>query len=565
MISKLKIIPFIVFIFFFGNLIAQVGQPKITEIATVENFEEHAFSTLPNTINFDLQKGTHFNDYTASYKKVAKAVLIIELYYNNLVNDNAQINFDISGESKTLEISELEPKAIYYLDFTDDFNTITNFPISITSTSNGTLLNASEIYFKVSYKIKYNLDPSRFFGSNTLNYTNVGPMNSVTQRRQVFNWVYSYGQPSKQPYIPYYQFELVRLYNTDNALVEPNMAGDIDWSNAMKINIESDLLDQNGNFSGFKLTVAEGTGLYAWRVRPVGNYYPGEFANPKNYYSSWSNTQNSFNFSDMKNPNSAGFFYLQDPDHQKNWIYSRTFSEENKVSESMGYANSLLQRKQTQTFIESQEQTFITQSIYDYQGRPTINTLPVPKNGNSSDNGLEGYESGAFQHSGQIFRDKHFDNGNATPQTMDQNTKTNYYQNNPDVAIGNANGYPYTISRFTNDGTQRVKEQSGVGLKHMIGTTNGSKTTQYSYGTASDDELLRLFGDEAPRGDKIKKTITTDPNGVSTISYTNIEGKVIATSLAYNDEDIFNGLNPDDNFDNTSFGVRRSIKNLYSR
>jgi hypothetical protein len=103
--------------------------------------------------------------------------------------------------------------------------------------------------------------------------------------------------------------------------------------------------------------------------------------------------------------------------------------------------------------------------------------------------------------------------------------------------VADAQGYAYTRNLYYDDGTNRSREQSGVGYTHRIAASpQTSKTVKTYYGTASETELIRLFGDEAPAGESVIKTITIDQNGTASVSYTSKEGKAIATCLSFQDQ-----------------------------
>lgn len=340
-----------------------------------------------------------------------------------------------------------------------------------------------------------------------------------------FNWNTTYVYPN-------YQFQLLRLYNNNSLKKDDKfISTTLDWSKAVLIETESDLKE-------LSLTIAEGTGFYAWRVRPIGTFYNGGIGHSGN----WGNWNGSApaNGSNVNLPSlgNVNYFFFLDPDDDINYIYSRTFTEENRIKESISYANSLLQEKQSQVYIPSDNTTITTQSIQDHLGRPALKTLPVPQNGK-----LSGYkENLVTTNGGELYSEKHFDvidkdeaidNVN-NPSIVDPSTPVgSYYSGNSDVP--SAQGYPYSRVVFYNDGTGRVKEQSGVGKEHMVGSLadGRGRTVKTFYSTPSQDELWALFGSESPNHEKVQKTITVDQNNIASITYTGSDGKVIATALSF--------------------------------
>lgn len=372
------------------------------------------------------------------------------------------------------------------------------------------------------------------------------PNVKIMDRLVTFYW-----QPNIVDAYPNYELQILKLYNTDESFDdEPNkITTIIDWSKALKVETQS----FNHKIS---LTIAEGTGYYIWRVRPIGNYFEGGIANNENY-GEWSNSCiNNTSVTLEKNTLTSGnnpipyAFYFTDPDENINWIYNRTFAEgdnENqantsgvKVSEGMNYADGLLRARQSQAYNNANHTTIVSQTISDYSGRPALTTLPVPIDG-----GLKGYKVGFVQTSSGLYTAADYDKGTYVdnPSTIkdDASSAFSYYSNtqvtlnaNADnTNVPNAEGYAFKRTKFKTDGTGRVDEESGVGKVHSLGSQIDGKgrTTRILFGTPSDDELIRMFGDEAPLSESVIKTITIDPNNVVSVTYTSKEGKTIATAL----------------------------------
>lgn len=405
---------------------------------------------------------------------------------------------------------------------------------------------ANSIRFEISYDIEYGIHAGTALAKPVLT-----PLGSTKQvgKQITFQWSANGYQ------FPNYELQLLRLFNNSNSTAssEKQITADIDWSKALKIETQS-------SNTSLTLTVAEGTGFYVWRVRPLGTYYDGGIANSQNYSeSNWSlNPGNangvSLQFVDATGLSYSGadasaYFYYEDIAADKNWIYSRVFTEENKVFENITYATPLLQARQTQAYRASKNKTVVTQTITDNSGRPALSTMGVPVSGKVGD-----YKKAFVQKEGTtaLYSVKDFDQASnyKTPSRVNQNqTPLSYYSDqNPDVNIPSAEGYPFQRTLFYNDGSQRVQEQSGVGKTHMIGNNqNGSgagKTVRTLYGTASETELVSLFGDEAPSHETVLKTVNIDQNNTASISYTSKEGNVIATCLSFQDGDEDNALDP---------------------
>ncbi len=456
--------------------------------------------------------------------------------------------------NKTLRITQDAPELIKTADILTTVNSnstgvlpvsITINSVSVSSASGNTLLQnfiADNQRLTVNVVREYHTDV-RYMNTNLV--TNPLIVNPVGITNRIVN--FSWQDPSQLSY-PNYEVQILKLYNTNPAFSNNlNQIGtEVDWSRALKVETQSFQKQIN-------LTIAEGSGYYLWRVRPIGTYYEGGIANSENYgqwsYALPTSTTNITlikNVLQSNNPTPYAF-YFTDPDENLNWIYSRVFTEGDdqnksdpsglKSSEGINYANGLLMPRQSQKYNSSENTTIVSQTMIDYSGRPALSTIPVPLQGN-----LNGYKLDFVKNtSGQLYTALHFDSDLKLndPDKVDNSNGGNFsYYSQYTTAVNNANvadakGYPFKRTRFKTDGTNRVTEESGVGEAHSLGLqTNGrGRTTQLLYCTPSDDELIRIFGDEAPLAESVIKTITIDQNNVASVSYTSKEGKTIATAL----------------------------------
>ena len=399
------------------------------------------------------------------------------------------------------------------------YKDITKIKLEVISLTNNSPATTAIVQVKIAIAVGYGIDVTNLPVNNA--------SQNINKKTILFNW-------SASPYIPNYEIELLRLYNVDKATAtnEKIITTKIDWSKALKVETQS-------NISSFRLTIAEGQGFYIWRVRPIGNYFPNGNGNSQNY-GNWSYGDPSAlqTLNATTTLASPFFFFADEVDNDKNFIYSRTFTEGNRNKEVISYANGLQQSKQTQSYLPSVKNKVTVQTIYDHLGRPVITTLPVPTDA-ATEQGLTGYkEKFALNGNNALYNPADFDTDtklNAPDPFKITATDFDYYSGKDNVA--SAEGYPFTRTLYYNDGTGRVKEQSGVGKKHMIREdpitkVKIGKTVKTLYSTSSEQELVRLFGKEAPDARSVLKTITTDQNGIASITYTSKEGKVIATCLS---------------------------------
>ncbi|MES2773902.1 MAG: hypothetical protein V4722_06940, partial [Bacteroidota bacterium] len=250
---------------------------------------------------------------------------------------------------------------------------------------------------------------------------------------------------------------------------------------------------------------------------------------------------------------------------EMNWQATTSYAEDGKRKTVISYFDGTLRTRQTVTkdnsvttqkagLTVSAPTTVVAETMYDYQGRPVIQILPAPTISNLIEythqvNSFAGVNPGALpKEVYDIF------NGSvcaaaaplliATAPTGPAATTaygaSNYYSpENPlvkgitgklmDPYIPNANGRPYTETRYAMDGSGRVDAQSGVGEAHKLGSGH---ETKYIYTQPDQNELDGLFGTDAGDRSHYFKTLVKDANGQYSVSYTDMYGKTIATALA---------------------------------
>ncbi len=449
-------------------------------------------------------------------------------------NKSSIANFKIENQTISyfsnvikLEIDANNPKSVYYLDLTKHGKSIlsSSFKIDVISISDVANVNTLHKKFKARVELIY--------GNNLLNNTTQLDGSPVISAKQVkFSWsnnVFS-------PIVPVnYEFQLLKLYNSDPSKTSQSaISTEIDWSKAMTLETK------NAN-TFLSLTLAEGTGFYAWRVRPIANYYEGGYANSLNKNENqWSYPSVRISKSLTKGAiNENSFFYFDDVDDNKNinYIYTRYFTEGGKIKESITYADGLQQVKQTQVYMPSKdidgtskESNIISQNFQDKSGRNALSTMPEPNTGK-----INGYKENYIKNEAtdKPYNIEDFDNNSSSIPQKIKTDKDYYGPTNLDLSIPDAQGFSLTKTKFSSDGSNRVAEQSGVGQTHMIG---GNHTNKTFFGTASDEELIKLFGDEAPADGTVFKTINQDPNGTQSVQYTSKEGQVIATGMIDDNE-----------------------------
>jgi RHS repeat-associated protein len=298
-----------------------------------------------------------------------------------------------------------------------------------------------------------------------------------------------------------------------------------------------------------------GKGYILYRVRGVGKINKGSDPYTTWKEGSWSSKGNPFTtvaeFT-KKFPNtSANEDFTAHSDDQLNWQFSASYAEDGKSKAVISYFDGSLRNRQSVTKSKTTDEIIVGESIYDYQGRPAIQVLPVPVESPKID-----YQSRFNLNSDhQPYTKNDFDEDNGTtciPATegMASNSSgaSNYYSvNNPNkdgqqAYLPDAQKYPFTQVEYTADNTGRVRSQSGVGETFKMG---GDHTTNYAYSSPEQVELDRLFGSEVGDALHYKKNMVMDPNGQVSISYLDPQGRVVATCLAGAKPE---NVNPIDNF-----------------
>ncbi|NII28739.1 hypothetical protein HB364_26900 [Pseudoflavitalea sp. X16] len=236
--------------------------------------------------------------------------------------------------------------------------------------------------------------------------------------------------------------------------------------------------------------------------------------------------------------------------HQNNlnWQAATSFAEEGKRKAVIQYFDGSLRGRQTVTKDNATNTTITAETFYDGEGRPGIQILPVPgistKIGYTPNLNLFAANTTLGLNTPQAANTDpaaYFDlQPVATPTSITPALQTGsgaalyYSASNPEKTtdanknIPDAEGYPYSVTRYTPDATGRIQAQSGVGAALQMGRGH---ETKYYYGTAAQEELDGLFGTEAGNYTHYFKNMVKDANGQMSVSYTDMHGRTIATAL----------------------------------
>lgn len=233
------------------------------------------------------------------------------------------------------------------------------------------------------------------------------------------------------------------------------------------------------------------------------------------------------------------------------WQVVTTFAEEGKSKKVVTFYDGSLRPRQVVTDLNTDDNTLVAETYYDYEGRATINVLPIPDPSNSLKFRplVNRFELDANWDGGDP--KEYYDNLEAGAiRLSDESGAGRYYSSNNVVGgihrnfIPDANGFAYTQMIYENDGLGRVRAQGGVGEQFALKKSNGDlneTVTRFFYSTPEQAELVRLFGKLSLEDGKeislagdashFQKQLVIDPNGQISVSYLDQEGRVRATGL----------------------------------
>jgi RHS repeat-associated protein len=275
------------------------------------------------------------------------------------------------------------------------------------------------------------------------------------------------------------------------------------------------------------------SGYLVYRVRPLRRKDQGVI------YGAWSISANEGSMAGVADTlNLSGKGYERD---LRYWSIHTTFMEEGKRRDMVSLFDGTNRERQTLTKIYSTGDIKVSQIFYDSAGRGVVNELSAPDVGINNWGYRENYTR---NEAGQPFSRADFDikgtNGGIGISRLKANTASGaakYFSSaNPqrtgaEALLPDANGYVFTQTEYTADQTGRISRQGNVGEKLGLGSGHEKK---YIYSVPSQEELDRLFGNEAGNHLHYKKKVEIDENGQLRVSYMNQSGRVVATAMQGN-------------------------------
>ncbi|MGD1848652.1 MAG: hypothetical protein ACFB10_24955, partial [Salibacteraceae bacterium] len=408
----------------------------------------------------------------------------------------------------TMTLNDNQPEQWYRHDFTIQYPNVSHFRIRVLHYTNSVSASVIRNQMRVRFRIE---EDYRFRVSSSTNTSLV----SVTSAGGPTTFKWSCDCP-----VSSYELQVLRLFNRNPSYTtdETVIQADIDWNAALSLEVHDSMA---------LLNLAEGSGYYLWRVRPIGNYYEGGLGNVINW-GPWDGAAPAVGSVIAGAASLPSRFFYTDPSDNKNYQYSRNFNGAGDHGEAIGFYTGLNHLQQSQAYRQADTSVVVKQNLRDFSGNSVLETMQVPLEKQALS-----YEEDFLQNaSNQLFTADHFDaDANyLSPEMAPNGDGGNYYSDaNPDPSVPNAEGYPYARTRYIADGSGRTEEIGQQGTHHTIGS--GHSTRLYYSGVA-DQELTSIFGEEAPLARTMRKTITIAPNGTPLITYTSNQGKTLATCLA---------------------------------
>jgi hypothetical protein len=270
----------------------------------------------------------------------------------------------------------------------------------------------------------------------------------------------------------------------------------------------------------FPNTFLEGKIVY--RVRAIGRFMPENVPQ----YGDW-----NYGYDKLTHTSTPAIVEINsDYETNHNWQSVTSFAENAKYKTVVSYHDGTGRNRQVVTHLSSEKRTLVAETLYDYEGNPTVNILPISLEGTN----LSYHENlNPFQGANPFSKANYDTDGASTALATTSGAAQYYSVNNTSNSrfaerLPDAGGFAYSRTTYLRDGTGRVREQGGLGETYQVGSEH---STKMYYGSTNDSELKRLFGSNVGKASFYRKQITQDPNGQLSVSYLDAAGQVIATAL----------------------------------
>ncbi|WP_300665087.1 DUF6443 domain-containing protein, partial [Fluviicola sp.] len=271
-------------------------------------------------------------------------------------------------------------------------------------------------------------------------------------------------------------------------------------------------------------------GYIVYRVRPIGK-------NGTTFTNRQDGTWTAGESGVVASFPSANKIQITDKFSAHNWSHNVVYAEDGKRFEGISYADGLGRAHQSVAYNPVTNQAIVSNVYYDESGRAAVSDLPTPVPGASMKfrdnfNLVDGttipYSRNNFD---GILVDSCF--ANSVGFSTGSGAGKYYSSSNPDqnganVAIPDAEKFPFSRVTFMNDYSNRVSSVSAAGKDLKAGS---GKETKIFYPSTNPKELNQLFGTEIGWAPHYQKMITVDPNGQIYVQYTDMAGRTVLSYM----------------------------------
>lgn len=234
-----------------------------------------------------------------------------------------------------------------------------------------------------------------------------------------------------------------------------------------------------------------------------------------------------------------------------NWVESTTYDlEGNIISESKVFADKFGKPVQSQVKNRTEDEVFASQPMYDVYGRAVAQTLSAPINKSYfciAPNFVTNDNEDVYD-----YTDFDLENTSTSSQTGQVNNPKRvnddhegtlgwyYSNNNTDEAYVDNTDYPYSRVEYSKSNPGQVRRSSSAGNELRMGkghesenyVMSASSELYYVYGYSMDWNTTGIFGSQLQPINmdyQVVKTISVDQDEKEYVSFTDHDGKVLAT------------------------------------
>jgi RHS repeat-associated protein len=509
---------------------ANLPNPKMIVAADSKETNEYKDLSVENRINFGVD--IHYKEFISDHQNVTVVLSLKRWNKNGLtLRDTVVrlgINYSSLKDSFNLAQTDVRFSNSYKIEASLDSIYVNGIK---KDTLPANLFLKSEILVNRSFSYK---------SVNALNFSSILGVDKDCDSETKIDHVSLVWPTNPNSGIIEYQIEWLHI----NDFSATSLSSAPSNPNSLAYNFKYNSTRISTTNNSYDLALIFNQGWLVFRIREVGVSSNGYFI-----YSDWSVPDVGF----VGNVNTNSKFQITNTiahNTSLNWQYAATYAEEGKKKEVISYFDGSLRNRQTVTQLNTDKNTIVAETIYDSQGRPAIQVLPVPvddpacqatnpskfsiinfyANFNQNTASVpKGYSARDFEIYDNTSSCNYITNGMG-PQSGASKyySSSNLNQQKAQAYVPKATNYPFTQIEYTKDNTGRIKRQSGVGPDFKIGSTH---ETKYLYGQPNQLELDMLFGSEVGYAAHYKKNVVVDANGQVSVSYLDQEERVIATAL----------------------------------